>query len=196
MAYDRYPDDDNRERTRMREPDRDRDRDRGFFRGGRDDRDAASRDRDFRRDDRWRSRQDEIGERDPRSRHYRDRPRDDEHRARRGIPYDETPDLIASSKVEGTPVYGRDDQRLGTIKALMIDKVRGQVRYAVLSHATGFLGLDEEVVPVRWEELRYDERRGGYRVDFTADDVAYTIENRRRGRREGRNLDEDGRTRR
>ena len=78
----------------------------------------------------------------------------------------------------------------------MIDKARGQVRYAVLSHATGFLGLDEEVVPVRWEELRYDERRGGYRVDFTSDDVAYTIENRRRDRREGRDLDRDGRSRR
>jgi sporulation protein YlmC with PRC-barrel domain len=117
--------------------------------------------------------------------------RDDDHRARKGVPYDETRDLIASSKVEGTPVYGRDDQRLGTVKALMIDKVEGQVRYAVLSHATGFLGLDEEVVPVRWDELRYDERRGGYRVDFTSEDVAYTLENRRRGRAQGRNLDRE-----
>jgi hypothetical protein len=73
----------------------------------------------------------------------------------------------------------------------MIDKVHGQVRYAVLSHATGFLGLDEEVVPVRWEELRYDERRQGYRVGFTAEDVAYTLENRRRSRVEGRNLDRE-----
>lgn len=173
MAYDHYSDDDRRERDydrdRSRDGGRPRNRDRGFFRGGRDDRGPS----DYRRDDRDSPR---MG-------------RDDDHRARRGIPYDETRDLIASSKVEGTPVYGRDDQRLGTVKALMIDKIEGQVRYAVLSHATGFLGLDEEVVPVRWEELRYDERRGGYRVDFTADDVAYTLENRRRSRSEGRNLD-------
>jgi hypothetical protein len=178
MAYDRYSDDDYpRDRVREREP-----RERGgggFFRGGRDDR-GPSRDDYDPRDDRSR----------PRS------GRDHDHRARKGIPYDETHDLIASSKVEGTPVYGRDDIRLGTVKALMIDKFQGQVRYAVLSHATGFLGLDEEVVPVRWEELRYDERRGGYRVDFTAEDVAYTLENRRRQRVQGRNLDEEGRPRR
>jgi hypothetical protein len=47
------------------------------------------------------------------------------------------------------------------------------------------------VVPVRWDELRYDERRGGYRVDFTSEDVAYTLENRRRGRAQGRNLDRE-----
>jgi sporulation protein YlmC with PRC-barrel domain len=178
MAYNRYPDDDRRDSsfddTRDRDRDRSRERGRGFFQGGRDDRGPSHYEDDHDR-----------GRPAPRS------SRGDDHRARRGIPYDETRDLIASSKVEGTPVYGRDDQRLGTVKALMIDKIEGQVRYAVLSHATGFLGLDEEVVPVRWEELRYDERRGGYRVDFTADDVAYTIENRRRSRSEGRNLDRE-----
>lgn len=175
MAYDRYSDDSFRDRGRDRDDiddrfDRDRPRSRGFFRGGTDDRGPS---RGGWTDDRPRSRS-SRGDRAP-------------------IPYTETDDLIASSKVEGTPVYGRDDSRLGTVKALMIDKVRGEVRYAVLSHATGFLGLDEEVVPVRWDELRYDRRRNGYRVDFTAEDVAYTLENRRRSRREGRNLDRDGR---
>ncbi len=187
MAYDRFSDDNRQDRALDDRYDRDRDRSRGwgrgFFRGGRDDRGPS---------DRYRDDRDTLDSRRDNTRIARD----DDHRARRGIPYDETPDLIASSKVEGTPVYGRDDRRLGTVKALMIDKVRGQVRYAVLSHATGFLGLDEEVVPVRWEELRYDERRGGYRVDFTSDDVAYTIENRRRDREHGRDLDRAGRPRR
>lgn len=186
MAYNRYPEDDSRDRPRdwdrddSRDRSRGRGRGRGLFGGDRSDRGPAAYHEDNRR----------YGSDRARGSYGND------HRARRGIPYDETPDLIASSKVEGTPVYGRDDRRLGTVKALMIDKVEGQVRYAVLSHATGFLGLDEEVVPVRWEELRYDERRGGYRVDFTADDVAYTIENRRRDRAEARNLDRDGRPRR
>ena len=189
MAYDRFSDDDRRERIRDRDRDfdrersRDRDRERGFFRGDSDDRGPARYEDDPRIDPRDRDRE-------------RGDVRADDHRARRGIPYDETRDLISSSKVEGTPVYGRDDQRLGTVKALMIDKVRGEVRYAVLSHATGFLGLDEEVVPVRWDELRYDDRRQGYRVDFTSEDVAYTLENRRRSRIEGRDLDREGRVRR
>ncbi|GAA4010954.1 PRC-barrel domain-containing protein [Sphingomonas humi] len=187
MAYDHFRDDDDRrERLTDRDRDLDFDRDRprgrgrGFFRDGTDDRGTARYEDDTRQRD-----------------YQRPQPvQRDDHRARRGIPYDETSELISSSKVEGTPVYGRDDQRLGTVKALMIDKVRGEVRYAVLSHATGFLGLDEEVVPVRWDELRYDERRQGYRVDFTSDDVAYTLENRRRSRLEGRDLDREGRPRR
>ncbi|GAA4037781.1 hypothetical protein GCM10022281_18080 [Sphingomonas rosea] len=174
MAFDRYRDDD-RTRDRLRDderaPDRDayRDRDRGFFRSGRDDRDPASR---------------------------REDARDRFARTDRGapVPTDETRDLIASSKVEGTPVYGRDDQRLGTIKTLMLDKYRGQVRYAVLSHATGFLGMDQQHFPVQWDELRYDEQRGGYRVDFTSEDVRYTLERRQRERADpGRDIDRDWR---
>lgn len=181
MAYDHYRDDDPRERMRDRDRDfdrsRPRDRERGFFRGGSDDRGPARYDDDPRQQDRQREQS----------------VRADDNRARRGIPYDETRDLISSSKVEGTPVYGRDDQRLGTVKALMIDKVQGEVRYAVLSHATGFLGLDEEVVPVRWDELRYDERRQGYRVDFTSEDVRYTLERRRTGGQRAQNLDREWR---
>jgi hypothetical protein len=184
MAYDRYHDDDDLRSDYRRERDRDRDRERGFFRGGRDDRDEASRSERLRhRDDRPRDRDD---------RDQRPRGRDD----RAPVPVDETRDLIPSNKVEGTAVYGRDDQRLGTIKTLMIDKYRGQVRYAVLSQGTGFLGLDEQYFPVKWEELRYDERRQGYRVDFTGEDVRYTLERRQRQQQDrARNMDEEWRRR-
>ncbi|GAA4019583.1 hypothetical protein GCM10022280_19360 [Sphingomonas swuensis] len=171
MAYDRY-DDDLHDRDRDRDRIRDeRHRDhrpagRGFF-GARD------------RDDRERHHD------EPRRRYGRD------DSSRVAVPTDETRDLIASNKVEGTPVYGRDDQRLGSIKTLMIDKVRGQVRYAVLSHATGFLGLDERYFPVQWDDLRYDERRQGYRVDFTGEDVRYTLD--KREREHSRDLDRNGR---
>src|SRR5919106_6132718 len=45
----------------------------------------------------------------------------------------ETPGLIASDKVEGTRVYNRAGERLGSIYNLMIDKRTGQVQYAVMS---------------------------------------------------------------
>ena len=49
-----------------------------------------------------------------------------------------------------------------------------------------------DALPLEHELARgYDERRGGYRVDFTSEDVAYTIDNRRRSRTEGRNLDRE-----
>ena len=45
----------------------------------------------------------------------------------------ETASLIGSDKVEGTAVYGADDQKIGSIQRIMIDKVSGKVAYAVTS---------------------------------------------------------------
>ena len=57
-----------------------------------------------------------------------------------GIPIDEARRLIASNKVEGTPVYNRRGERLGTVSSFMVDKRSGPVAYAVMSFG-GFLGL-------------------------------------------------------
>jgi len=45
----------------------------------------------------------------------------------------ETGSLIGSDKVEGTTVYGANDQKIGSIERVMIDKISGRVSYAVLS---------------------------------------------------------------
>ena len=47
--------------------------------------------------------------------------------------------LIASDRVEGTPVRRSSGEKIGTIKRLMIDKLSGNVAYAVLSFG-GLLG--------------------------------------------------------
>ena len=90
---------------------------------------------------------------------------------RRGIPTDETERLIASNKVEGTPVFDRNGDRLGSIHNFMVDKFRGQVVYAVLRHSSGFLGLDERYYPLDWDQLTYDTRLGGYHIDMTEDQL-------------------------
>jgi len=90
---------------------------------------------------------------------------------RQGIPTDETERLIASNKVEGTPVYDRNGDRLGSIHNFMVDKFRGQVVYAVLKHGSGFLGLDERYYPLDWDQLSYDTRLGGYHIDMTEDQL-------------------------
>ena len=90
---------------------------------------------------------------------------------RPGIPRDETERLIASNKVEGTPVYGRNEDRLGSIHNFMVDKFRGRVVYAVLKSGTGFLGLDERYYPLEWDQLTFDTRLGGYRVDMVEEDL-------------------------
>jgi sporulation protein YlmC with PRC-barrel domain len=78
---------------------------------------------------------------------------------------DETDRLISSEKVEGTAVYNRQGDRLGTINHVMIDKYTGQVSYAVMSFG-GFLGIGEEYHPLPWKVLTYDTRLGGYVVDI------------------------------
>ena len=77
---------------------------------------------------------------------------------------DETDRLISSDKVDGTTVYNRNGENLGTIDHLMIDKVSGQVEYAVMSTG-GFLGIGENYSPVPWGSLDYDVNQGGYVMD-------------------------------
>lgn len=90
---------------------------------------------------------------------------------RGGIPRDETERLIASNKVEGTPVYDRNDERLGSIHNFMVDKFRGKVVYAVLKYSSGFLGLDDRYYPLDWDQLTFDTRLGGYRIGLTEEDL-------------------------
>lgn len=91
-------------------------------------------------------------------------------------------DLIASDRVEGTAVYGRDGNKLGTIHNFMVEKRGGQVRYAVMKCSTGFLGMDERYYPLDWSELDYDTDREGYRVDMTERDLDHRRSFDSRGR--------------
>jgi hypothetical protein len=78
---------------------------------------------------------------------------------------EETHSLISSDKVEGTPVYNRQGDKMGTIHTLMLDKVSGRVAYAVMSFG-GFLGIGDRYHPLPWDVLTYDTSQGGYLVDI------------------------------
>jgi len=80
----------------------------------------------------------------------------------------ETFNLIAADKVEGTSVYNRGGEKLGTVENLMIDKLNGRVSYAVMSFG-GFLGMGESRHPLPWDTLKYDTGIGGYVVDMDSD---------------------------
>ena len=82
----------------------------------------------------------------------------------------ETDRLIASNKVEGTAVYGPNDERLGSIHNFMVDKHSGQAEYAVLSFG-GFLGIGDDYYPLPWKTLTYDTRLGGYVVNVTKEQL-------------------------
>ncbi len=82
----------------------------------------------------------------------------------------ETGNLIGSDKVEGTAVYRANEDRIGTIARVMIDKSTGKVGYAVMSFG-GFLGMGDDYYPIPWSLLTYNEKLGGYEVDITEDQL-------------------------
>jgi len=77
----------------------------------------------------------------------------------------ETERLIASDKVEGTRVYNRQGERLGSVRNFMVGKRSGRVEYSVLEFG-GILGIGSEFYPLPWDLLSYDDHQGGYVVDI------------------------------
>lgn len=78
--------------------------------------------------------------------------------------------VISSERVEGTKVYATNGEKLGTIDDLMIDKLSGQVCYAVLEFG-GILGIGTDRYPVPWSMLDYDTAREGYVVPLDKDTI-------------------------
>jgi sporulation protein YlmC with PRC-barrel domain len=174
-GYTRDRDYSGRNRDRSRDYDRSDNSIFGF--GGSNDERRPGRGRSSR--DRWGgSGWDDLRERSGRDRwegsdreHGRERERGygpDDYRE--GLPRDETSHLIASNKVEGTAVYGRNGERLGTIYNFMVDKVSGRVEYAVMAYG-GFMGMGARYYPLPWRMLSYDTREGGYHVNMSDRDL-------------------------
>lgn len=80
-------------------------------------------------------------------------------------PVDGEHKLILASRVEDTSVYNRDGERIGHIADLSIDRVSGQVIYAIMSFG-GFLGIGKQYHPLPWSMLDYEPEQGGYIVSL------------------------------
>ncbi len=78
--------------------------------------------------------------------------------------------LISSREVEGTAVYGADGRKVGAIDHLVIERVSGQVIYAVVDFG-GFLGRLKSHYRLPWPTLKYDTKLEGYRTDVTKEQL-------------------------
>ena len=78
--------------------------------------------------------------------------------------------LITSDRVEGMPVYDLHGKRIGKVERLMIDKLTGQIVYAILSFG-GFLGFGEDHFPIPWSMLTYNEKPDGFQLDITEEQL-------------------------
>jgi hypothetical protein len=86
-------------------------------------------------------------------------------------PTDKQHALVASDRVEGTVVRRLNGDKIGTIQRVMIDKISGNVAYAVLSFG-GFLGVGEKHLPIPWAKLKYDPTQQAYVVAISEDELA------------------------
>lgn len=82
---------------------------------------------------------------------------------------DETPQLIASDKVESTSVFDKKGEEIGTVRKLMIGKRDGQVHYVVMGFG-GMFGMGENNYPLPWDSLNYDTKLDGYKLKNLAKD--------------------------
>lgn len=82
----------------------------------------------------------------------------------------ETANLIASDKVEGTPVRRSNGDKIGTIERVMIDKISGRVAYAVMSFG-GFLGIGDDYRALPWSVLHYNTNLDAYEFNLTDDQL-------------------------
>ncbi|WP_407520710.1 PRC-barrel domain-containing protein [Methylobacterium oryzisoli] len=87
--------------------------------------------------------------------------------------------LIESDRVEGTVVYDVNGKQIGTIKRLVIEKVSGNIAYAVTSFRA-FLGAGSETHAIPWDYLHYDLKLQGYRTTITEDQLRNAPEFSRR----------------
>ncbi len=79
-------------------------------------------------------------------------------------------DLISSARVEGTPVFDRRGEKIGSIHSIMLDKLSGQALFAVLSFG-GFLGFGQRVYPLPWAMLTFDRELHGYGIELTREQI-------------------------
>ena len=71
--------------------------------------------------------------------------------------------LISADRVQGTPVFDHEGDKIGHLEDVMLDKETGKVAYAIMSHG-GLLGAGERFHPIPWSILRYDLEKQGYVV--------------------------------
>ena len=72
--------------------------------------------------------------------------------------------VVRTCDVIGKKVLGRDNESLGKVEEIVLDKVNGEVRYAVLSFG-GFMGLGDDFYALPWKTLEYCQPEDAFKVN-------------------------------
>jgi sporulation protein YlmC with PRC-barrel domain len=76
--------------------------------------------------------------------------------------------ILSASTLTGDDVCNTKGESLGSIKEIMLDTERGEIRYAVLSFG-GFLGMGDRLFAVPWHSLQLDTGNKRFILDVPAD---------------------------
>lgn len=71
----------------------------------------------------------------------------------------------ANCEVIGREVKNNNDEHLGKVKELVLEKVSGNVVYVVL-HSDGFMGMGGKCFALPWNILHFDDDKNCFRVDI------------------------------
>ena len=72
--------------------------------------------------------------------------------------------------MNGTDVVSKSGEKLGKIEDVAIEKVSGDVAYAILSFG-GVLGIGSKYHPVPWKLLKYDTDKRAYVIPMDKRDL-------------------------
>ncbi len=73
--------------------------------------------------------------------------------------------VVKSFEVLDIDVLDRNCENIGKIEEIILDKMRGEVKYLVLSFG-GFLGVGEKLFAIPWNSIRYNEKEKSFIMDI------------------------------
>ncbi|MFN8769681.1 MAG: PRC-barrel domain-containing protein [Neisseriaceae bacterium] len=76
--------------------------------------------------------------------------------------------VVRTADVIGKSVVDKDKENIGKIEEIVLDKVSGQTRYAVLSFG-GFMGMGSDYYAIPWKTLSYSPEEDAFTVNIDKD---------------------------
>jgi len=81
-----------------------------------------------------------------------------------------TSQIINANEIVGLPVKNNQNESVGTINSVMLDKVTGQVAYVVLSYSNQ-LELDNTLFALPWHIFSFNDPENCFTVPFNTDKI-------------------------
>ena len=78
--------------------------------------------------------------------------------------------IVRTADVIGKKIIGINQDALGKVEELVLDKQNGMVRYAVLARG-GFMGIGSEFYAIPWAVLEYCTENSAFKVNISKDEI-------------------------